>query len=267
MNECLYAADVVEQAAAWLEAGRGVALATIVAVNGSSSRPLGARMACREDGVFVGAVSGGCVETDVARAAREAIAAACPRLVHYGRVDDPLLEVGLNCDCEIDVLIEQLEASTLADRARHFYGVAVTEWHLMHHEALWSRYPSEQIARGAGQQDAPSKAAPMTVPAVVAEAWASAAPRAARHADRLVLAEPFLPAPDLLIFGAGPVAEQLAALGAFLGYRAVVSDPRENRFTPRLRADTKSVIGWPAETFALLDAESDGFRNPRTYVV
>ena len=55
-------AEILEQAARWREAGKGVALATVVNTWGSSPRPLGSKLAVDSDGAFVGSVSGGCVE-------------------------------------------------------------------------------------------------------------------------------------------------------------------------------------------------------------
>ena len=55
-------AEILEQAARWREAGKGVALATVVTTWGSSPRPIGAKLAVDDDGAMVGSVSGGCVE-------------------------------------------------------------------------------------------------------------------------------------------------------------------------------------------------------------
>src|SRR5258707_934249 len=55
-------AEILEQAARWREAGKGVALATVVSTWGSSPRPLGSKLAVDSEGAFIGSVSGGCVE-------------------------------------------------------------------------------------------------------------------------------------------------------------------------------------------------------------
>ena len=62
-------AEVLETALAWLEAGRDVALATVVETGGSSPRPVGSNLVVAEDGAFEGSVSGGCVESAVVSAA------------------------------------------------------------------------------------------------------------------------------------------------------------------------------------------------------
>jgi len=65
--------EILEQAAAWRGAGKGVALATVVSTWGSSPRPAGAKLAVNDAGEFVGSVSGGCVEGAVIEEAQEAI--------------------------------------------------------------------------------------------------------------------------------------------------------------------------------------------------
>ena len=49
---------VLETAQAWLDAGHGVALATVVKTWGSAPRPAGSQLVVREDCSFIGSVSG-----------------------------------------------------------------------------------------------------------------------------------------------------------------------------------------------------------------
>jgi xanthine/CO dehydrogenase XdhC/CoxF family maturation factor len=59
--------DVLDQAFNWLDAGAGVAIATVVSTWGSSPRPVGSHLCVRDDGAMAGSVSGGCVEGAVLR--------------------------------------------------------------------------------------------------------------------------------------------------------------------------------------------------------
>ena len=90
----------------WREAGKKVAVATVVQAYGSAPRRPGAKMAISEDGEFVGSVSGGCVENDVVEHARQVIEDDHPRLVPYGISDEMAFNVGLACGGQIEVFIQ-----------------------------------------------------------------------------------------------------------------------------------------------------------------
>ncbi len=90
-----------------------VALATVVRVEGSSYRRVGARMLVLENGIFVGGISGGCLEGDALKRARFAIADSKPSLVTYNTFDDDAhqIGVGLGCNGIIDVLFSPIDKS------------------------------------------------------------------------------------------------------------------------------------------------------------
>ena len=101
--------DVLRQAAAWRDAGKGVALATVVATWGSSPRPVGSQLVVDETGTMVGSVSGGCIEGAVVHEARGVIADGKPRLLDYGVTHEQAWEVGLACGGKLQVYVERLE--------------------------------------------------------------------------------------------------------------------------------------------------------------
>jgi xanthine dehydrogenase accessory factor len=100
--------DVLRQAAAWLDAGRGVALATVVSTWGSSPRPPGSLLAVNERLEFAGSVSGGCVEAAVVEAAIEVIRDGVPRRLRYGVPDARAWEVGLACGGTVEIFVERV---------------------------------------------------------------------------------------------------------------------------------------------------------------
>lgn len=102
-------ADILQQAADWRSAGKGVALATVVKTWGSSPRPAGAKLAVTEDGAFVGSVSGGCVEGAVIEEAQATIKDGKPRLLDFGVSDEQAWEVGLACGGKIEIFVEPVE--------------------------------------------------------------------------------------------------------------------------------------------------------------
>ena len=101
--------DVLETAARWRDAGRDVALATVVSTWGSSPRPVGSQLAVDETGAFVGSVSGGCVEGAVVETALEVIRNGGTRLLAFGVSNEDAWEVGLACGGKIEVYVERLE--------------------------------------------------------------------------------------------------------------------------------------------------------------
>jgi len=102
-------AEILEQAARWREAGRGVALATVVSTWGSSPRPLGSKLAVDSEGAFVGSVSGGCVEGAVVSEALDTIRDGKPRLLDFGVTNEQAWEVGLACGGKIEIFVERVE--------------------------------------------------------------------------------------------------------------------------------------------------------------
>jgi len=101
--------DILQQAAEWRSAGKGVALATVVQTWGSSPRPSGAKLALEADGTFIGSVSGGCVEGAVIEEGLKTIADGQPRLLTYGVTDERAWEVGLACGGKIRIFVERVE--------------------------------------------------------------------------------------------------------------------------------------------------------------
>src|SRR5690349_7685294 len=89
---------------------RKVALATVVRVRGSSYRSPGARMLITDDGTWVGSISGGCLEGDALRKARQVMTEKKPIAVTYDTREESNqnLGIGLGCTGMIDVLIEPL---------------------------------------------------------------------------------------------------------------------------------------------------------------
>ena len=91
--------------------GERMALATIVAVRGSTYRRPGARLLVPEDGAPVGNLSGGCLEGDVADLARVVMEEGRARLAGWDLTaeDDAVWGLGLGCNGAIDVFVEPAE--------------------------------------------------------------------------------------------------------------------------------------------------------------
>lgn len=91
----------------WHDAGRRIALATLVEVTGSSPRPVGSEMAINDQGQVAGYVSGGCVEAAVAAQALVVMQTGEPALLDYG-AGSPVLDVQLTCGGRIGIFVRAL---------------------------------------------------------------------------------------------------------------------------------------------------------------
>lgn len=91
------------------------ALATVVRVEGSSYRRTGARMLVLDTGIWIGGISGGCLEGDALKRARAAITRSRASLVTYDTTqnDSHQIGVGLGCQGIIDVLFTPLDYNNL----------------------------------------------------------------------------------------------------------------------------------------------------------
>ncbi len=203
--------EIVLAGAAACEArGERYALATVVAVRGSSYRRPGARLLVPEHGDPVGIVSGGCLEDEAAQLAREALARGVPVAItiDHSAEGDEVWGSGLGCRGVIDLVAEPpaLATETVAAlRAARSDGRASYLWTTLAGERrILERRQAASLGSGA------------------AEAVASGRPL--RVADGIL--DPILSPPHLVICGAGPDAPPLVALADALGWQVTVADPR-----------------------------------------
>ncbi|MCE7795571.1 XdhC family protein, partial [Sphingobium sufflavum] len=95
-----------DQAALLASAGDDMALCTLVGIEGSFSRRIGAQIAIAPDGRTVGSLSDGCLERQLAADALAARAAGeGPRVMRYGR-GSPIIDFRLPCGGGLDILID-----------------------------------------------------------------------------------------------------------------------------------------------------------------
>jgi xanthine dehydrogenase accessory factor len=189
--------------------GERYALATVVSVRGSSYRRPGARLLVPEHGAPIGLISGGCLEEEAARLAREALDLAAPLLVtiDHSAEGDELWGLGPGCRGIIDLLAEppSLAGETLAALAAAREGRPTY---------LLTGLDGERRSLTALEADALGERAALAVahgrPTVIGEA----------------VLDPILPPLHLVVCGAGPDAGPLVEAGLRLGWRVSVVDPR-----------------------------------------
>ena len=112
-------ADVLQAIESLRDRGERMALATIVAVKGSTYRRPGARLLVSASGDMVGNISGGCLEGDVADVAKVVMVEGEPRIASFDLTsdDETVWGWGLGCNGAIEVFVEP------ADRAAETAGL------------------------------------------------------------------------------------------------------------------------------------------------
>jgi xanthine/CO dehydrogenase XdhC/CoxF family maturation factor len=101
--------DVLWVAQQWLNAGHKVALGTVVKTWGSAPRQAGSQIVIRDDGAFVGSVSGGCIEGAIIADAQRAMGDGQARRLEFGVSDEEAWSVGLACGGRIEIFVETID--------------------------------------------------------------------------------------------------------------------------------------------------------------
>lgn len=201
------------------EGAQGLALATIVQVQGSSPRHPGAKMLVGAPGGQLGTVGGGRGEALALEACQRALAEGASSLLRVEMVGTDVIGQAPVCGGVNTMLVECLD-----DPAP--YGCA------------WARLAAgERVALVKRLQSGRVQVAVLDDQGAVL--WGEAAAdevEAARRAlekgqvqydpERQILCDPLLPQEKLLILGAGHVGQALAALAGPLGFAVTVVDDR-----------------------------------------
>ena len=101
-------ADILTKAREWLDAGKGIAMCTVINTWGSSPRPTGSQLLVDDEGQFIGSVSGGCIEGAVIREALQVIESGTPKKLEFGVSDQQAWDVGLACGGRVEVWVERV---------------------------------------------------------------------------------------------------------------------------------------------------------------
>ena len=196
-----------------------LALATLVAVEGSSYRQPGARLLC--DGqrrVLAGAISGGCLEGDVAEHAAAVCASRTAQLLRYDLREDleTIWGFGTGCDGVAHVLL-----APLPDLAPLEQAIAAAEARTAGALLVALDGPAFGVSTFASAEspDTPQARA-LEVVLRTGSAWLSeATPR--------MFATPVLPPRQLIVVGASRGAEAMARIARAAGLIVSVVDHRD----------------------------------------
>lgn len=86
-------------------AAHEAALCTIVKIEGSFSRRVGAQLAVGRDGATAGDMADNCLDAELARQAESAFADGTPRVLRYGE-GSPFIDFRLPCGSGLDILVD-----------------------------------------------------------------------------------------------------------------------------------------------------------------
>jgi xanthine dehydrogenase accessory factor len=183
-----------------VEAGEACWLATVVAVHGSSPRPVGSLALFLPPASQVGSLSGGCVEEELLAAiAAGEFPGDAPQLLKYGVSAEENARLGLPCGGHLSVLLQPLRRDT--DLA----------WLSAVNQALAERRcVRRRIDRLTGANELLET----------------------ERFEALELADDFMeqsfgPRQRMLLIGAGQLAASVAELALGLDYDVLVCDPRD----------------------------------------
>ncbi|MEO8189218.1 MAG: XdhC family protein [Acidobacteriota bacterium] len=250
-----------------------VALATLVATEGSAYRRAGAWMLVSENGVRHGLLSGGCLEADVAERAGAAMARGASELATYATGDSDDLVWGLRMGCPgvVRILIEPLAGGDLAQAAAFFERVR----DVPENATLATALPPARGRLLVTSSDALASSPGVGLPPGAAEEGRKrssglTATSGVETIDGVELAfAPVSPRIRLLICGAGDDALPVSALAAELGWDVLVADHRPAAARPERFPGARAVLVSRAEEI-LTHVSGDSARpgdNARTAAV
>lgn len=264
MKEILEIIDAYTIAA---KAGKRMALATVVHVDGSSYRRPGARMLVTDDGILTGAISGGCLEGDALRKALLVINQQQNKLVTYDTTDedDARFGVQLGCNGIVHILFEPIDHTkaihpiTLLQElaAKRRAGVLIT---------LFSLDRLQEAVRGtcllvlAGNKVTATQDDLSLDTMLLQEAQYALHHKKTSiktYPDGITALTEFVEPPvALVIVGAGNDALPMASIAAILGWQVTVIDGRVSHASSQRFPDVdRIVVAKPEQVLKQLDID------------
>lgn len=213
--------EVFEKLVAWLENGSAPYLCTIVKAIGSSPRPIGSMLGCCGEH-SVGTLSGGCVEEDLLEKLRtNAIDTSIPQLIEYGVSAEENERLGLPCGGRLQILVQQLFPARAA-------------WVVDVVSALRARNSmarTTDLKTGITSIEVTEDYVPLSL-------------------TQDSLRQGLGPKMQMLLVGAGQLAQVLAHLAIAMDYEVIVTDTREDVIAQWQGPDVELLHGLPDDIIA-----------------
>jgi xanthine/CO dehydrogenase XdhC/CoxF family maturation factor len=204
---------VAEAAAELAAAGVPSVVGVVTDTNGSTYRKRGALILADATGVRAGALSGGCLETELEERAREVLASGRALLTRFDTQgeDDRLFGSGVGCSGEMNVLLMPIPIGEAPLRNALIDACSRSAW-------LKLVLATAPESLGCGEARVGSHLHRFGGDGRVAAHMQS-------FVERVAIALP--PPPRVLLLGAGPETRPLAALSRMLGWYVEVVEHRE----------------------------------------
>jgi xanthine dehydrogenase accessory factor len=238
-----------------------VAMATLVAATGSTSKKVGAKMWVGATGRILGGVTiGGCVDARVIEAADEVVKTGKRALIDISLNDDEAWEIGLTCGGSVEVLVEPIQPNDETDPILAAYGdvcdalveddIAIVATALDGDGERLVVGPLGVVSGTLG--DAMLDGAVAEIAAEIAERGASRTDRLpSSSGERRVYLERHAPPTTLVVVGAGQIAMSLAKFARELEMRTLIVDGRPRYATTERFPDADEIhVGMPSEIVA-----------------
>jgi len=229
--------EIADRLVAALDAGRTLAVATAVSIEGSAPRTVGTSMAF-DGSTVIGSIAGGCVEGAVVDVCELVLADGVARTVDYGVSDETAFSVGLTCGGQLRIRVTTVDAAMeTALRA----AVAGAPSGLA---TPLGAIPARFETRVAAELDARVALGETALSAIDCDG------------DEVeVFFEVATPPARMILFGAMEFSVALAAAATALGYRVTVCDPRGLFATPARFPSAEVVVQWPTTWLAAQDLD------------
>ena len=225
-----YMFELADRLLPLIEAGRPIAVATAVSIEGSAPRTVGTSMAF-DGSAVVGSIAGGCVEGAVVEVCESVLADGVPRTVEYGVSDETAFSVGLTCGGQLRIHVRLLTEDAAEQLRKAASGAAAgVASVLVGGSGYEHRIASEldaRVALGSGALET------IDCDGELVE----------------VFFEVSVAAPSMIIFGAMEFSAALAVAARMLGYRVTVCDPRPLFATSARFPGVELVVAWPTSWF------------------
>lgn len=262
--------DIINAYTIAAAAGKRMALATVVHVEGSSYRRPGARMLVTDDGNLTGAISGGCLEGDALRKALLVINQQQNKLVTYDTSDDDDAKFGVQLGCNgiVHILFEPIDprqdvhpVNLLKElSAKRQEGVLVTLFSLSHpHDPVPGTclliLPKTAVSgRLSGKESDPELLQDANHGLLTRKS--SIKDYGSAGSSITAFIEFIQPPVSLVIVGAGNDTFPLVAIGNTLGWQVTVADGRASHASlQRFPHVANLIVAKPGHVLSQLDID------------